>query len=1018
MPLAIVLLIVILVAIAWFQRRPIAAGFIDRELARRGVAARYEVAEIGTSTQTLRNLVIGDSRAPDLVADEVVVRTRIGLGTPEVTAIEVGRARLRARWVDGRLSLGALDKLLPPPSGKPFTLPALQISIEDGRGRVETPAGVIGVRLSGRGRLDDGFRGRLALVGARLTANGCAIDSPVAALGLAIDKRELHMTGPVRAAAAECAGSRLRSAALTIDARLPEVFDRWRGSARVAVGELASTGMRGRDLSGEVGFAGAAAATEGEVKLALADAAYSGTAAKGLSVRGRYRVRGSEVRLAGRAAAAAVRPGRRLFDLRLAGGTPGAQLAAALDRALVDASRSVGGSADFALTLAGGRGAVVVRAVEATSASGARFGFAGERGIGFGWPGARLMIDGRLNGQGGGLPTFAATLRQLRPGAPVTGRLVAAPFAAGGESVALTPIEFTRADSGATRIAGRARVSLGLPAGRVDGLDVPIALRWDGVRRLASEPGCADVRAERLLLSSLDLRRLALRACPTESTLYSVGASGLTAGARIAAPRLSGTLGGSPVSIAASRADIAVAGSTRFDLAGVETRLGTPERVSRLSITRLTGQVVPGGAEGRFDGAAGVIGNVPIDLTQGAGAWRFVGGRLSLKGEALRVADAAPEPRYEPLAANDFELLLADGRIDATGTLTAPASGAKVAGVRLQHVLSNGTGDAVLSVDNLRFDDTLQPDALTRLVFGVVADVKGSVSGIGNIRWSPTGVTSDGVFRTAGTDLAAAFGPVTGLSGEIRFTDLLGLKTESAVGTIASVNPGIPVENGQIRYQLIGDQRVAVEGGRWPFAGGAMILEPTVLDLSEGKERRLTFRVEGVDAAGFLQQFDFSNLNATGTFDGTLPMIFDERGGRIENGKLTVREGGGTLAYVGAVSRENLGTWGNFAFEALKSLRYERLNLTLNGPLDGEMVTEIRFAGVRQGEGAKSNFLIRRLARLPLVFNVTVRAPFRQLIDSVQSYYDPTRLIERNLPALLEEQKKRGVQPPASETMP
>ena len=50
------------------------------------------------------------------------------------------------------------------------------------------------------------------------------------------------------------------------------------------------------------------------------------------------------------------------------------------------------------------------------------------------------------------------------------------------------------------------------------------------------------------------------------------------------------------------------------------------------------------------------------------------------------------------------------------------------------------------------------------------------------------------------------------------------------------------------------------------------------------------------------------------------------------------------------------------------------------------MVTAIRFAGVSQGEGAKSNFLIRRIARLPFVFNVTrASAPFRQLIDSVQS---------------------------------
>ena len=79
-------------------------------------------------------------------------------------------------------------------------------------------------------------------------------------------------------------------------------------------------------------------------------------------------------------------------------------------------------------------------------------------------------------------------------------------------------------------------------------------------------------------------------------------------------------------------------------------------------------------------------------------------------------------------------------------------------------------------------------------------------------------------------------------------------------------------------------------------------------------------------------------------------------------------------------------------------------------------------SGVSQGKGTKSNFLLRRLAKLPFVFNVRVSAPFHQLLDSVQSWYDPNRLIERNLPSLLEEQEKSGetgapppVQPPESD---
>ena len=175
-------------------------------------------------------------------------------------------------------------------------------------------------------------------------------------------------------------------------------------------------------------------------------------------------------------------------------------------------------------------------------------------------------------------------------------------------------------------------------------------------------------------------------------------------------------------------------------------------------------------------------------------------------------------------------------------------------------------------------------------------------------------------------------------------------------------------------------------------------------------------------------------------------MIFDQQGGRIEGGHLTVRQTGGTIAYVGEISQRDVGFWGNMAFQALKSLRYKSLAIEMNGPLAGEMITEVSFAGISQGAGTKSNFLIRRLQKLPLVFNIRIQAPFRQLIDSAQSFYDPQRLIERHLPELIREQNEslqrqsaapsppdpaaprsttpnptkadNPVQPPASETLP
>ncbi len=312
----------------------------------------------------------------------------------------------------------------------------------------------------------------------------------------------------------------------------------------------------------------------------------------------------------------------------------------------------------------------------------------------------------------------------------------------------------------------------------------------------------------------------------------------------------------------------------------------------------------------------------------------------------------------------------------------------------------------------------------------MIADVDGTVTGEGHIRWTPDGVTSDGVFRTAGTDFAAAFGTVTGVSGDLRFTDLLNLASAPGqVASVKSVNPGIAVTDGTIRYQLLSGARIQVEQGSWPFAGGMLLLEPTLLDFDTAQQRHLTFRVTAVDAGQFLQQFDFKNLNATGTFDGTLPMVFDQSGGRIENGQLKVRSGGGTIAYLGEITEREVGFWGNLAFQALKSLRYRDLDIVMNGPLSGEMITEVRFAGVSQGQRAKRNFLFDRLQKLPFVFNVRIKAPFRSLIDSAQSLYDPRRLIERNLPALIEEQNEHArppappippapIQPPDSRTMP
>ena len=132
-----------------------------------------------------------------------------------------------------------------------------------------------------------------------------------------------------------------------------------------------------------------------------------------------------------------------------------------------------------------------------------------------------------------------------------------------------------------------------------------------------------------------------------------------------------------------------------------------------------------------------------------------------------------------------------------------------------------------------------------------------------------------------------------------------------------------------------------------------------------------------------------ANLSASGIFDGTLPVVFSGENGAIEGGLLLSRPPGGNVSYVGELSYEDLSPMADFAFDALRSLDYRQMRIGMDGPLTGEIVTRVRFDGVSQGDGASNNIITRQIARLPLRFDVNVRAPFYKLIGSLSSLYDP-----------------------------
>lgn len=1005
--IGLLIFLIVVAVVLWTQRRPLATDIISRELARRGVQATFTVDRVGLRTQQVSNLVLGDPRRPDLTAKLAQIQMRIRWnGQVEFYRVVARGVRLHGRVVGSRVSWGQLDKLLPPPSGKPFSLPDISVDLADTSIALATPSGPIGVAVEGAGNLTGGFRGRLAAASPALDAGRCTLTGMRAALAVSVAARRPQVSGPLSATNFACPASNIAIAQprFDIDSRFSEGFNRFTGKGRMSASALAAGVNQLERFNADLTFGGDPTRVLGTVRLAAAGARMAQLTAERTRLDGSYLLNAAkgQITLVADYGANGVDLDPRLTGsltnaLGGASGTPLEPIAAALRASLERATRAMSAQGQLRLVNVAGGGAVRVESADVRSASGARILVGGNGdGITYYWPTNRLRIDGRVRTAGGGLPSADLALSMPRGGGPLSGTLVMQPYAAGGARLALAPVRFAALGNGGTRIDTVAVLDGPLSGGAVTGLRVPVSGVMGPGSALAFGRGCLPLSFTSLRLGALQLGRTSLPVCATGQAIVFRQPDGdvaVRANSRNLALR--GQLGSSPFALRVARA--AMTGSRGFDLVGVAARMGNSDAPILLNAGTLNGTFAGSGISGRFTRADATIGRVPVKLTEAEGRWLFYRSRLSVNGAATASDIGSPEPRFYPLRTNDFTFTLADNDIRAGGSLRHPGTGALVTNVDIRHDLDSARGGATLNVPGLAFrQDGLQPEMITRLTEGVIALVNGTVTGQGRIAWNGSGeVTSTGEFSTDGMDLAAAFGPVTGLAGTIRFSDLLGLTTEPGqVMRVATVNPGILVENGVITYQLLPGQLVRIQSGRWPFMGGELILRETVLNLGRPSPKRLTFEVRGLDANMFVSSFGFKEITAEGTFDGVLPMIFDDEGGRIVGGRLDSRAPGGRLAYNGVVNKANLGTAGNLAFNALRDLRFRSMIIRLDGDLSGEFGTRLTIDGVSLAGANKTQRLIARLAPIPLKFNVSIRGPFRALIAMAKSMRDPRSLIQ------------------------
>lgn len=1011
--LALLALVLALAAAVWISRKPLANRILADEMEKRGVRASYTLDRVGLRTQEISNLVIGDPANPDLTVRKAVVQMRLKLdGSVQVYRVAARGVRLKAAVVGRKVTFGDVDKLLPPPSGKPFTLPNMAVDLKDATIALASPYGPVGFALEGRGNLSGGFKGKLAASAPALRMGACSIDVLRAYVALGVTARRPEVKGPVAAQAFACPASRLRfdQPRIELDANFSEAFDQTRGKARMSLA-AATAGDNG--LSGVISnlsFSGSPTDLAGRIDLAARQARVGDVLAQRTRLDGRYRIDATKGRLAMvsdyRVDDVAVRRGlvAAITDpLRSLGGTPVTPILRAKAESVDRAASNVDAQGSFRLVNGRGGGGIRIERVDATTASGAALRLSGGDGVTFYWPDGRLRIDGTVETRGGGLPTATLRLSQSRSGGPLNGTADIAPYRAGSARLAMTTVRFAGRRDGWTDVSTIAVIDGPFGGGRVTGLRVPIDGRFGRGGALRFGEGCVDARFTSLQAGSLRLGPTRVPLCATDGAIVRKGAGGSLAISLASRGPLAlrGRLGDSPFALDAARARFAIGSGFLIDRANV--RMGKSDAPILINAASVDGRFAGTGAQGTFRGADAVIGKVPLKISEAGGRWNVHNGDLDIAG-GLTLSDAAEPSKFYPLRSDNVRFSLANSRVHATGGLKHPYSETLVSNVVIDHDLRSGDGNAELDVPGIAFGPGLQPEELTRLSEGVIALVVGTISGQGRIQWNGDGqVTSTGDFATQNLNFAAPFGPVTGMKGTIHFSDLLGLTTDPGQTlTLESVNPGILVENGTIGYQLLPDNLVKIERGEWPFMGGRLILQETILNFGRDAPKRLTFEVVGLDAKQFVDSMGFKEIQATGTFDGVLPMIFDDEGGRIVGGRLDSREGGGTLSYNGVVNRANLGMFGGMAFDALRDLRFKSMIIRLDGYLDGEFATRLTIDQVGLGNTSTQRFL-KSVNKIPFKFNVSIKGPFRALIATAKSFSDATDVISPALPRPLDE---------------
>ena len=955
---ALAVLAVLLAGLLYLNRRAAARTLLTGWLETRGVPSEVEIERIELDGLVAR-VRIGDPRDPDFAVERVEVDYAIGapwsaqgLGvTPR--RVRLVRPVLRARWADGRLSLGALDPIIEEftrrPPGPDSRAPL--VLVESGRVNLDTAWGRLAA--TAEARIDDGKLMRLdaRLPPTRLQGNGVSARALTGAVTATTIGDRLKVRLDVASDQASAGDLDLSGVAATLSGDLPypdlkqrRVDGRGSLTLNATAAALRTGGTRLDGLAADGTFDGAVdgvvetVRVTGRTDLNLRAAGLDGAGARGAAL------------------SLAVTGGRLSLGRDGDGGGDGDGLDWRLDGpATAAAGRLAAGGSVFeglrltssALTAGGRGGAAEAVGPMVMAARGFRMGdltlsgVSGRAALDARVDGAALIqARGALQATGGTWPLFGpagrddpadlAAMKQalgdFRLSVPAFHLSVGSP----GATVVLDrSVELRPGNGGVLRIApmGRRPVFTASPGEAGGGAAVVTAQRGRGLPELA-----VDVPDWRLTPGGFQARIAGRGALDFD--LFR-GVTVQTAGRLVSA--------GGRLTYAAD--DCAALTVERLEL-------------DQNDVTDLSGRFCPGGgaplvvvqdggwtARGRLAGVDAAAPFLAMQFREAEGTLRVSGGTegvaLTARVDRARVLDATTPRRFNPLAASGQAVLANDnwsGGFDLTSGETA------VGRLTLAHDGRTGVGGVAIETPMLAFaEGGLQPGGLSPLVQTFVQPpATGTAQFSGRIDWRADGEgSSGGRLVVPGLDFVSPAGPVKGLRGQIDFTSLIPLVTAPGQRLTAdSLESLTPLTDAEVEFG-IDKAGVSVAAADIHVAGGVVRVEPFVVPLDPTQGFAGVIVLETVQLGELLAGSGFGDkASLDAVVSGRLPFTSTPgQGVRIAGGSLRAVQPGRLSIQREALSGVQTGGGGtevppntvqDMAYQAMENLAFDALTADVN----------------------------------------------------------------------------------------